>query len=309
MRLFISARPVSIFHGIAPIPDAAMSCSSSLRPLPASLEERAVRIVGGEHGEHEATLYRTSAKSQALVLHLHAGAFVSEPHEGLPCVVRLLIESGASVLSLHYPLAPQHPFPHAVYAAFDALAHLHRGRRHFGAANARVFVAGEEAGGNLAAAAALMARDRGEPPLAGQILFSPMLDACVGTASLRQANAGPVGCRWADGWNSYLPRATDAMHPYATPGAAWRISGLPRTLLVTASDDPMRDETRAFGERLRQQGVPTELLQLATPTEFPKPYLEPPERESDWAEPAREALRGFLLSTQPHGPVSPRKAT
>lgn len=272
-----------------------------------ALEQRAVRVEGGEQSAHEATFYSMNPRAAALVLHLHAGAFVSEPSQGIPCVVRLLLQAGASVLSLRYPLAPAHPFPQAPSAAFDALRHLHRLRRHYAAPAARVFVAGEEAGGNLAAAAALMARDRGEPPLAGQILFSPMLDACVATASLRQAKAGPVGCRWADGWSRYLPRATDAFHPYATPGSAWRVSGLPPTLLVTSGDDPMRDETQAFGERLRHEGVPTQVVLLPMPTEFPKPYLDPPEAESDWARPAREALRKFLLG--PPSTDSSRNAT
>src|SRR5204863_8543292 len=131
-------------------------------------------------------------------------------------------------------------------AAHSALECLHKRRRAWAGAASRVFVAGEEAGGNLAAAASLMARDRAGPALAGQILFSPMLDVCVATASLRRAQAGPVGCRWADGWRQYLPRASDAMHPYATPGAAVRLSGLPPTLLVTAHDDPFRDETEAY---------------------------------------------------------------
>ena len=75
------------------------------------------------------------------------------------------------------------------------------------AGNPHLFVAGEEAGGNLAAALALMARDQQTPPLAGQILLSPMLDPCMATCSMRQAEAGPVGCQWADGWHQYLGSA------------------------------------------------------------------------------------------------------
>jgi len=228
-------------------------------PSPATFTPQPVRIVAAD-AVHDATLYRARDKDHkvepaALVLHLHAGAFVSAPTVGVPCVVRLLVDAGATVLSLRYPLAPEHPFPQAPEAAFAALMHLHKHRRQYAGASARLFLAGEEAGGNLAAAAALMARDRGGPEVAGQLLFSPMLDVCVATASMRGIRAGPVGCRWADGWRSYLPRASDAMHPYATPGSAVRLASLPPTLLVTSQDDPMRDEAEAFAQRLRHDGI------------------------------------------------------
>jgi acetyl esterase/lipase len=108
------------------------------------------------------------------VLHLHGGAFVAgAPADGC-CVAALLRQAGASVHSFDYPLAPDHPFPQAVESAYAVLAGMQPRRR-----CAPLYVAGEEAGGNLAAALALMARDRGGPALAGQILLSPMLDVCV----------------------------------------------------------------------------------------------------------------------------------
>lgn len=249
----------------------------------------------GNGADCAAWLYRADKADAPLVLHLHAGAFVSAPNEGVPCVVRLLHSAGAAVASLQYPLAPAHPFPHAAEAAHAALVHLHKRRRALAGASSRIFVAGEEAGGNLAAAASLMARDRAGPPLAGQILFSPMLDVCVATDSLRRAQAGPVGCRWADGWHDYLPHANDALHPYATPGAAARLAGLPPTLLFSAADDPFRDEATAFASRLRGEGVPVVRLMLPPPTHFPAPYMEaPPSCDPAWVAVARERLRCFM---------------
>ena len=70
---------------------------------------------------------------------------------------------------------------------------------------------------------ALMARDQDTPRLAGQILLSPMLDACLGTCSLREVDAGPVGCHWADGWAQYLGTPDKAAHPYAAPVNASRL--------------------------------------------------------------------------------------
>jgi len=125
-----------------------------------------------------------------------------------------------------------------------------------------MFVAGEEAGGDLAAAMALMARDRQFPPLAGQILLSPMLDACQGTASLRRSHAGPATCRWAAGWRHYLLDGGGTDHPYAIPGQARRLAGLPPALVLTAADDPLRDEALANRQRLGEAGVPAGACEL-----------------------------------------------
>ncbi|WP_280154113.1 alpha/beta hydrolase fold domain-containing protein [Piscinibacter sp. XHJ-5] len=232
--------------------------------------------------------FRTPTLTAPQVLHLHGGAFVIGAPPGGSRVAALLKQAGACVHSFDYPLAPAHPFPQAVESAYAVLAGMQPKRR-----CGPLFVAGEEAGGNLAAALALMARDRGGPMLAGQILLSPMLDVCVATASLRDARAGPVGCRWADGWRKYLPRASDATHPYATPGSAMRLAGLPRTLLLTSQDDPLRDETRAYAQRLRDEGVPVDELVLPFATGFPVAYRESG-NEAPWAEALREPLRRFL---------------
>src|ERR1035437_3473643 len=189
-----------------------------------------------------------------LVVHFHAGAFVAGSLDTGSCIPRLLAQAGAVVMSLDYPLAPAQPFPQAVEAGYAALVWAWKTRHKLAGKGAPIFVAGEEAGGNLAAAVALMARDQQEPALAGQILLSPMLDPSMATASLRSADAGSVGCPWADGWHHYLSRLEQASHPYAAPGNALRLSALPPTLLLTARDDPLRDESLAYPERLRGPG-------------------------------------------------------
>ena len=236
------------------------------------------------------------ARSAPLVLHFHAGAFVGGSLDSGDTIARLLAQAGAVVVSLDYPLAPVHPFPAAVEAGHAALRWLQRQRRRLSGAHAPLLVAGEEAGGNLAAAVALVARDRGGPELAAQILLSPMLDMCVATASLRDVKAGPVGCQWADGWRQYLARADDATHPYAIPGSSMRLAGLPPTLLVTAQDDPLRDETQAYAGRLRDAGVAVHSPVLPAPTGLPASYLDrvPP----PWADAMRAHLQQFLASTQ-----------
>jgi acetyl esterase len=230
-----------------------------------------------------------------LVLHFHAGAFAGGSLAGGVAVARAFAEAGTTVASVDYPLAPAHPFPRAVEAGYAALQWLERESRRLAGARVPLFVAGEEAGGNIAAAVAMVARDRAGPELAGQVLMSPMLDVCVGTASQRDARAGPVGCPWADGWRAYLPRAADATHPYATPGAAQRLAGLPATLLVTAQDDPLRDETQAFARRLLAAGVPVQLSVLGSATGWPRSYLRGD--DAPWRASLRERVQPFVRST------------
>jgi acetyl esterase/lipase len=243
-----------------------------------------------------ASIHRGSERPpHALVLHLHGGAFTAGVPEDGASVADLLADAGALVVSLDYPLAPAHPFPQPVEAAYTALDWLARHRRRLGAAGAPLVIAGEEAGGNLAAAAALMARDRGGPALSGQILLSPMLDVCVATASLRRAHAGPVGCKWADGWRQYLPQACDATHPYAAPGASVRLAGLPDTLLLTAVDDAMCDETCAYAQRLRDAGVPVHESVLPLATGWPASYRQDGPARPPWAQAVVEQAHRFLV--------------
>lgn len=226
-----------------------------------------------------------------LVLHFHAGAFTGGSLDEGAAVAGALAGAGAVVVSVDYPLAPARPFPAAIEAGYAALQWAHAQRKPLATARTPLYVAGEEAGGNIAAALAMVARDRGGPELAGAILFSPMLDMCVATASQRDALAGPVGCRWADGWRAYLARDDDAVHPYAVPGRSLRLAGLPRTLLISAADDPLRDETQSFAQRLRGSGVSAELHVLDNPTGWPLSYRE---RGDAWTGELPPLLQPFL---------------
>lgn len=250
-----------------------------------------VRVYSAPRRQH---LVGYGARPAPVVLHFHAGAFVKGSLDSGAVVARLLAQAGAAVVSVDYPLSPGHPFPQAAEAGYEALLWAAKQRRRLSHQRAPLLVAGEEAGGNLAAVMALMARDRDGPPLDGQILLSPMLDVCVATKSLRDVRAGPVGCHWADGWRCYLPRADDAMHPYATPGRSMRLAGLPRTLLVTAEDDPLRDETLDYAQRLREAGVRTETAKLASATGWPRSYTQSADAQPAWADEVRDALHDFL---------------
>ncbi|MGI4955568.1 MAG: alpha/beta hydrolase fold domain-containing protein [Janthinobacterium lividum] len=238
------------------------------------------------------------ARPAPLVLHMPGGTFLqTPPHRP---VARLLAEAGAVVVSADYPAGLDHPFPDAVEAMYALLRHLHDGRAYWAARRSSVFVAGEEAGGNLAAALTLMARDRLGPPIAGQILLSPMLDAGMATCSFRDAEAGPVGCKWADGWTVYLHGADKAAHPYAVPACGTRMNRLPPALVITTPDDPMRDECLAYAGRLKQAGVAISARALAAPN-WPDALAQPvcPQTGPEWAGAVRTAFADFFNAVTP----------
>jgi acetyl esterase/lipase len=243
-----------------------------------------------------ALVVRNSAASARapLVLHLHGGAFVSGCMRTGTGVATMLSEAGATVVMTAYPLAPQNPFPAAIDHVFKVLKLVDSMRGELAGKKSPLVIAGEESGGNLAAAVAMMARDQRGPELAGQVLIAPMLDPCIGTGSMRAAEAGPVGCCFADGWRKYLGSGSKAEHPYASPANASRLAGLAPALIVTAADDPMRDESLAYAQRLREAGVKTIEAELAAPTNWPAALQAETVSQAPWAQALREQFIGFF---------------
>lgn len=219
-----------------------------------------------------ARVYGQRAKGDVapLVLHFHGGTFVCGGLDNGRNVARLLAGAGAVVVSLAYPLAPQSPFPEPIEVGYAALEWLYKQRTKLGGKGSQVYLAGEEAGGNLAAAVALIARDRAHPPIAGQILLSPMLDPCAGTASLRNATNDAAECRWASGWEKYLSCPSNAMHPYAVPSGSLRLSALAPALVLVGADDAMHDEAMTFANRLRAAGIEVTSSVLPSAANWPK---------------------------------------
>jgi acetyl esterase/lipase len=234
-------------------------------------------------------VYGPAKARTPVVLHLHGGAFAGSVQMG-HTIAEMLAQAGATVLDLDYPNGIGHPFPQALEAAYDALRWIEGmpGRRR------RLFVAGEEAGGNLAAALALVARDRRSPVLAGQILFSPMLDPQLATCSIRNADAGAVGCKWADGWRAYLGTPDKACHPYAAPSIAQRLAGLPPALVLTGPQDPMHDEAELYAGRLGASGVAASCVAIRTGPAWPNALLDVTQTDLPWRAEVREALASFL---------------
>jgi len=164
-------------------------------------------------------------------------------------------------VSVEYRLAPEHRFPAAAEDAYAATCWVAANAASLGVDPARVAVAGDSAGGNLTAVVALMARDRGGPPLVQQVMIYPVTDSVFDTPSYRDNGSDYLLTKdamvWF--WGHYASSAADRVSPYAAPLRAETLNGLPPALVITAEYDPLRDEGEAYATRLRAAGVPTML--------------------------------------------------
>ncbi|WP_025826478.1 alpha/beta hydrolase [Acetobacter okinawensis] len=215
----------------------------------------AVKIPGAT-GLLSARLYVPRGRVRGAVLYLHGGGFVHcglNSHHGICC--RLARESGAAVLLPDYALAPEHPFPAAVEDARAALCWLARASaRYWGG---QVGVAGDSAGGNLAAVLAQEGRAGRCPDPALQLLYYPSLYGRNNLPSQATYEDGYFLSRRSMEWYAaqYVQRDEDWTHPSFVPGHTAELGGLAPAVIVTAECDPMRDEGRAYASALQQAGV------------------------------------------------------
>ncbi|MEZ2131845.1 MULTISPECIES: alpha/beta hydrolase fold domain-containing protein [unclassified Sinorhizobium] len=195
-------------------------------------------------------------KAPPLVLYLHGGAFQDTTADAERPVAASLADAGAVVVAADYSSLSNNAFPRALEVAFSILVYLSNKRAGLSDKKSLLFVAGEEAGGNIAAGVALKARDQMPGELDGQVLLSPLLDPFMGTCSFRKADATGMRQHWAEGWNHYLGFMGGVCHPYAAPGYCSRLTGVAPALVLTAEDDPLRDETVGYASRLKAARVP-----------------------------------------------------
>jgi acetyl esterase len=216
-------------------------------PGPAGNLPARVYDAGGERGT-----------ARSAVLYFHGGGWVQgdlETHHGL--CTRLAQRSGALVIALDYRLAPEHSFPAAVDDCLDSYRWLHARARELGVDPARIAVAGDSAGGNLAAVVSQQAALAGEPLPACQVLIYPAVDFALDTPSHQDLADAHVIPRDRIEWyaTQYFPAGADRRDPRAAPLRAADLSVQPPTLVITAGFDPLRDEGHAYAERLRAAKV------------------------------------------------------
>jgi acetyl esterase len=234
---------------------AAMS-SVTIGPAVANVEDR---VIPGPNGDIPVRIYTPEgAGPHPVTVFFHGGGWVIGSIATHDANCRQLAQGSSSVVvSVDYRLAPEHKFPTAADDCYAATKWVAEHAAEFGASADRMAVAGDSAGGNLAAVVCLMARDHGGPTIAHQTLIYPVTNYNFDSPSYQENAAGyfltQAGMRWF--WDLYLRDEADGRNPYASPLAAESVRGLPPALVITAEFDPLRDEGEAYAKRLEREGV------------------------------------------------------
>ena len=200
-----------------------------------------------------------------IVVYFHGGGWVVGELEDYEALLRTLAnETDSAVVIVEYRKAPEHPFPAAVHDAIAAVTRVDRLARARFSRYRSLIVAGDSAGGNLAAVVA-QAVPRGQvPPLQLQILIYPVLDCDFTTPSYtdpaNQLLLTRETMEWF--WDQYVPAPWDRLHPMASPARAESLVGLPPALLVTAQHDVLRSEAERYANRLHAAGVAVEHVEF-----------------------------------------------
>ncbi|WP_353940792.1 alpha/beta hydrolase [Streptomyces sp. HUAS MG91] len=239
---------------------AAAPASPFPAPAVGAVEDR--EIPGAADGPPiPVRIYRPedAAGPVPVVVFFHGGGWVICDLDSHDSTARALCrDAGAVVVSVDYRLAPEHRFPAAVDDAYAAVRWVAGHAAELGADAAALSVAGDSAGGNLAAVVAQIARDEGGPAIARQLLVYPATDARQKTGSFADNADGyfltAAHCAWFR--EQYLGPDGDPAHPRVSPLLAQDLTGLPAAHVVTAGCDPLCDEGRAYASALRDAGVP-----------------------------------------------------
>lgn len=245
-----------------------VQASAEVALPPAEIDDRV--IDGGPTGKVSIRVVRPRGLpgDAPVVLHLHGGGWILGDKDTHDRMTRdIAAAAGAVVVFVDYTPAPEAHYPVQNEQAYTTLEWAAANGAELGTDPARLALVGDSAGGNMAAALTLMAKERGGPPIRAQVLFYPVTDAGFDTPSYDRYADGPWltrgAMRWF--WDAYLPdadrRAEPTASPLRAPGEALR--GLPPALVVNGEHDVLRDEGEAYARRLTRAGVPVTQVRYA----------------------------------------------
>ena len=247
-------------------PDAARAVLSGAQKsvtitLPEVSSKDQVLMVGPD-GRTNIRVVRPAGATGVLpvVVYIHGGGWVigdKETHDRL--IRELAVGANAVVVFVDYDRSPESRYPTAIEQGYAVTRYVAEHAAEFGADASRLAIAGDSVGGNMAAVVALMAKERKGPSIIAQLLFYPVTDASMSTASYADFAEGPwltkKGMAWF--WDQYLPDASKRGDVHASPlnASVEQLNGLPQTLLIVDENDVLRDEGEAYGRKLAQAGV------------------------------------------------------
>ena len=266
----MAAAEVPAFHTLTP--DEARKMTARRVPQGAAVEPVAKvedRTIPGAGGEIPIRIYTPQGTGPfGALVYFHGGGWVVGDIQMTDQPCRMLTNAaGCVTVSVDYRLAPEHKFPAGPEDCYAATKWVADNGAALRVDRGRIAVGGTSAGGTLAAAVALMTRDRKGPRLAYQLLVYPATTSALTTASHREFAADSyyilsrADMEWF--WNHYLASAADHTNSYACPAHAKTLSGLPPAFVITAEFDPLRDEGEAYAARLREEQVPAVLKRYA----------------------------------------------
>lgn len=218
--------------------------------------------IDGPNGPIPIRVYEPdSAGPRPLFVYYHGGGWVFKTAGDHDQVCRAIANAGeCTVVSVAYRVAPEHPFPAPFEDCYAATEWAASHPELLDADPNRLVVGGDSAGGNLAAAVSLRARDADGPHIAHQVLIYPVLDHDFTTTSYEENAEGYLltraGMKWF--WDHYLETPLDGQNPYASPLQARDLSGLPPATMIVGEFDPLRDEVAAYADRLSEADVPVD---------------------------------------------------
>jgi acetyl esterase len=208
-----------------------------------------------------------SSKSSGIIVYCHGGGWALMSIDDYDALGRHIAhDTNCTVVLVDFRLAPEHPFPAAIDDVWLALDWASRNRHALsGSSHASLIVAGDSAGGNLAAVVAQRAHIQGKPSIAQQLLIYPVTQADLNTPCYidpdNQGLLGQADMRWF--WDLYLPDNATRQSPEASPLRAKSLQGLPPAVVITAEHDVLRDEGEAYATALRTAGVDVEHRRFA----------------------------------------------
>lgn len=247
-------------------PDAARTVLSDVQKKAAvnlqdvTMEDRVLPI--GPTGQTRIRIVRPNGATGMLpaVVYLHGGGWVigdKQTHDRL--IRELAVGASAVIVFVDYERSPEARYPTAIEQGYAVTKYVAEHAREFHADVGHLVIGGDSVGGNMAAVVALMAKERGGPAIAGQMLLYPVTDASMSTGSYSEFADGPWLTKKAMAWfwDQYLPAKSQRSEVYASPlnASVEQLSGLPRTFLIVDENDVLRDEGEAYGRKLAQAGV------------------------------------------------------